>query len=256
MLYQVKQVADMSGVSVRTLHHYDHIGLLTPKEVSKAGYRLYSDACLERLQHILFFKEIGFRLEDIKNMLDHPAFQRKAALESQKDILLKKRERIDRMIETADKTIASIEGGAEMKKRELFAGLSMKEIEEHQMKYADEARALYGKAMTDETEKKTAAYTQKDWSAIMSEWGAIYERIAKRMEKGPDDAEVQEAVGDFRNHISTFFYDCTPDIFRGLGDLYTADQRFTENIDRYGKGLSAFLRQAIIVYCENENSRA
>lgn len=250
MLYQVKQVADMSGVSVRTLHHYDHIGLLTPKEVSEAGYRLYSDTCLERLQHILFFKEIGFRLEDIKNMLDHPAFQRKAALERQKDILLKKRERIDRMLETADKTIASIEGGAEMKERELFAGLSMKEIAEQQTKYADEARALYGKAMTDQTEKKTAAYTQKDWNGIMSEWGAIYERIAKRMEKGPDNAEVQKAVGDFRNHISTYFYECTPDIFRGLGDLYTADQRFTENIDRYGKGLSAFLREAIIVYCE------
>ncbi|KXZ20634.1 MerR family transcriptional regulator [Bacillus nakamurai] len=254
MLYQVKQVADMSGVSVRALHHYDLIGLLAPKEVSEAGYRLYSDACLERLQHILFFKEIGFRLRILKICWIIRLW--KATLESQKDILLNKRQRIDRMIETVDKTIASIEGGAEMKERELFAGLSMKEIKEHQTKYADEARALYGKDMTDQTEKKTAAYTKEDWSTVMSEWGAIYERIAKNMEKGPGDAEVQEAIDDFRNHISTYFYECKPDIFRGLGDLYTADQRFTENIDRYGKGLAAFLREAIIVYCENENSRA
>ncbi|SPU05153.1 ArsR family transcriptional regulator [Bacillus tequilensis] len=240
MKYQVKQVSEVAGVSIRTLHHYDDIQLLTPSALTDAGYRLYSDTDLERLQQILFFKEIGFRLDDIKEMLDHPNFDRKAALQSQKDMLMKKKQRMEEMIQTIDRTLQSIEGGKLMNKRDLFAGLSMKDIEEHQQTYADEVRRLYGREAAEETEKRTSAYSADDWRAIMTEFDSIYRRIAARMEHGPGDPEVQEAVGAFRHHICQYHYDCTLDIFRGLGEVYITDERFTDSINQYGEGLAAF----------------
>lgn len=231
MKYQVKQVAEISGVSIRTLHHYDNIELLNPSALTDAGYRLYSDADLERLQQILFFKEFGFRLDEIKEMLDHPNFDRKAALQSQKEILMKKKQRMDEMIRTIDRTLLSIDGGETMNKRDLFAGLSKKDIEEHQQTYADEVRKMYGKEIAEETEKRTSAYSADDWSTIMAEFDSIYRRIAARMKHGPDDAEVQAAVGAFRDHICHYHYDCTLDIFRGLGEVYITDERFTDSIN-------------------------
>ncbi|MCI4167617.1 MerR family transcriptional regulator [Bacillus spizizenii] len=252
MKYQVKQVADIAGVSIRTLHHYDDIQLLKPSALTDAGYRLYSDADLERLQQILFFREIGFRLDDIKEMLDHPNFDRKAALQSQKDMLMKKKQRMEEMIQTVDRTLQSIKGGEHMDKRDLFAGLSMKDIEEHQQTYADEVRKLYGREIAEETEKRTSAYSADDWRAIMAEFDSIYRQIAARMIHGPDDAEVQSAVGAFRDHISQYHYECTLDIFRGLGEVYITDERFTNAINQYGEGLAAFLREAIIIYCDQQ----
>ncbi|MGF7534501.1 MerR family transcriptional regulator [Bacillus mexicanus] len=257
MKYQVKHVAEMAGVSIRTLHHYDNIQLLNPSALTDAGYRLYSDADLERLQQILFFKEIGFRLDEVKEMLDQPNFNRKAALQSQKDMLMKKKQRMEEMIQTLDRTLQSIEGGELMNKRDLFAGLSMKDIEEYQKAYADEVRNLYGREIAEETEKRTSAYSSDDWRAIMAEFDSIYRRIAARMEYGPDDTEVQAAVGAFRDHICQYHYDCTLDIFRGLGEVYITDERFTDSINQYGAGLAAFLREAIIIYCDHQkNPRA
>ncbi|MCI4138781.1 MerR family transcriptional regulator [Bacillus vallismortis] len=254
MKYQVKQVADIAGVSIRTLHHYDDIQLLNPSAITDAGYRLYSDADLERLQQILFFKEIGFRLDDIKELLDHPNFDRKEALQSQKDILIKKKQRMEEMIQTIDRTLQSMKEGKQMSKRDLFAGLSMKDIEEHQQTYAGEVRKLYGREMAEETEKRTSAYSADDWRMIMAEFDSIYRRIAARMEHGPGDAEVQVAVGAFRDHICHYHYDCTLDIFRGLGDLYITDERFTDSINQYGEGLAAFLREAMMIYCDHQEN--
>ncbi|NTU25970.1 MerR family transcriptional regulator [Bacillus tequilensis] len=254
MKYQVKQVSEMAGVSIRTLHHYDDIQLLNPSALTDAGYRLYSDTDLERLQQILFFKEIGFRLDEIKEMLDHPNFDRKAALQSQKDMLMKKKQRMEEMIQTIDRTLQSIEGGELLNKRDLFAGLSMKDIEEHQQTYADEVRRLYGREVAEETEKRTSAYSADDWRAIMAEFNLIYRRIAERMEHGPGDPEVQAAVGAFRDHICQYHYDCTLDMFRGLGEVYITDERFTDSINQYGEGLAAFLRKAIITYCDHQKN--
>lgn len=252
MKYQVKQVADIAGVSIRTLHHYDDIQLLNPSALTEAGYRLYSDADLERLQQILFFREIGFRLDDIKEMLDHPNFDRRAALQSQKDMLMKKKQRMEEMIQTIDRTLRSIEGEEHMNKRDLFAGLSMKDIEEHQQTYADEVRKLYGREIADESEERTSAYSAGDWRGIMAEFDSIYRRIAARMIHGPDDEEVQSAVGAFRDHICQYHYDCPLGIFRGLGEVYITDERFTNSINQYGEGLAAFLREAINIYCDQQ----
>ncbi|UUZ92112.1 MerR family transcriptional regulator [Paenibacillus sp. P25] len=144
MTYMVKEVAGLVGISVRTLHHYDQVGLLKPETVSPAGYRLYTDRDLERLQQILFYKEIGFSLQEIKEILDRPGFDRKQALRSHKEPLLQKKKRLEDIIQTVDKTIDSIEGGTQMEKNEMFEAFDMSAIEEHKAKYAEEARQRYG----------------------------------------------------------------------------------------------------------------
>ncbi|MFC0189641.1 MerR family transcriptional regulator [Fictibacillus aquaticus] len=252
-MYKVKEMADLSGVSVRTLHHYDEIGLLIPDSFSPSGYRLYSKTNLERLQQILFFKELGFGLVQIKEILDQPGFDRKEAMMAHKELLIKRKNRLESIIETVEKTIQSIEGGLKMKEKEMFDGFSMEDIQKHKEKYSKEARKKYGAAIVSETERKTDSYTKEDWANISSKTEEIYKKIASRMDYGPEDEEVQQEVGKWRQLITDNFYDCTFDIFRGLGDLYVDDPRFTKNIDKHKKGLASFLKDAMHVYCDRHS---
>jgi DNA-binding transcriptional MerR regulator len=249
-MYKVKEVAALSGVSVRTLHYYDEIGLLKPESISPAGYRLYSDENLQRLQQILFFKEMGFELLEIKNILDHPGFERTRALELHREVLMAKKRRLEEMIRTVDKTLESLKGGIPMEQRELFEGFDMSEIEKYQTQYAEEARERWGKEIVDESLKRTSRYTASDWAAIMARQNEIYHKVIAGMDKGPADPQVQQAVAELRQHITDNFYDCTLEIFRGLGDLYVSDPRFTANIDKYKEGLASFLREAMHIYCD------
>ncbi|MDS1003889.1 MerR family transcriptional regulator [Clostridium sporogenes] len=252
MHYKIKEVADMAGISVRMLHHYDKIGLLKPESVSAAGYRLYSDENLDRLQQILFFKELNFSLQEIKIILDSPNFDKKEALNTHRQLLLEKKIRLEKIIQSVDKTISSMEGEFKMDKKEMFNVFEMTEIEEHQRKYSEEVKEKYGNtSVYKESNKKTSKYTKEDWRNIMKDWDEIYKRLASLMDESPDNKEVQESIHQFREHISENFYDCTPEIFRGLGELYVNDERFTANIDKYKTGLSKFLREAINVYCDN-----
>lgn len=252
-LYKVKEVSEFAGVSVRTLHHYDNIGLLHPDAVTEVGYRLYSDENLEKLQQILFFREIGFPLEEIKRILDRPDFDRKITLKAHREMLLEKKNRLDQMLQTLNTTLESLKGGRKMGNKEMFKGLSMKEIKDHQAKYAEETREKYGKEMTETVEKRTSAYSENDWSDIQAQTNEIYYRIIDNMAKGPADAEVQTAVGEWRQLITDRYYDCTIEIFRGLGDLYVSDERFTKNLNKYHENFAPFLKEAINVYCDNQN---
>ena len=250
MLYQVKEVAHLAGISVRTLHHYDQIGLLKPEAVSPAGYRRYSDRDLERLQQIMFFKELDFSLDEIRNILGQPGFDRLEALQAHRKLLTAKKERLEAIIASIAKTIQSLEGECSMEKQEMFAAFDMAGIEKHKEQYAAEVREKYDPKAVAECEAKTAKYAPKDWSAIMGDAGRIYQEIAVLMDRNPADPEVQRLVGEWRQHITNNFYDCTLEIFRGLGDLYVDDPRFTANIDKFKSGLAKFLRDAIMAYCE------
>ncbi|MDP4089110.1 MAG: MerR family transcriptional regulator [Bacillota bacterium] len=252
MTYKVKEVSTIAGVSVRTLHHYDEIGLLKPEFVTSAGYRLYSDRDLERLQQILFFKELDFDLQEIRDILSSPGFDRKSALKAHKELLIEKRKRLERIIQSVDKTIDSIGGGIEMSKKEMFESFDMSEIEKHQEKYAEEVKRKYGS--TDaykESQKKTAKYSKEDWARIIGRQGEIYRGLAGLMDREPSHPEVQELVAQARQQITENFYNCTPEIFAGLGEMYVNDERFTANIDKFKPGLAVFLRDAIRVYCNN-----
>lgn len=248
--YRIKKVSDIAGVSVRTLHYYDHIDLLKPTRVDEAGYRQYSDADLIRLQEILFFKELGFGLSEIKEILDQPGYDRRDALLTHKQILREKNLRITRLIRTVDKTLDSMNGGSVMDNDDMFGAFDEAVIKE----YKEEACERWGE--TDayrESERKTAKYTKADWERTGAESGDIYIKIADLMETGkePSDSEVQEQTKRWFDHLCKNFYTCTPEIFRGLADGYVQDERFTANIDKFRPGLASFLSQAMKIYADS-----
>lgn len=252
MYYKVKEVAGLVGVSVRTLHHYDQIGILKPDSVTNAGYRLYTDNDLEKLQQILFFKELDFNLQEIKTILENPNFNKVNALKIHKDLLIEKKKRLERIIKSVENTLDSIEGGIEMNRKGMFEAFDVSEIEKYKEKYAEETKKKYGNTKAyEESEKKTSKYTKNDWSKLMTRFDEIYKKIAVLMDRDVSDVEVQAAVVEWRQYITDNFYTCTPEIFRGLGELYVSDERFTANIDKYKPGLANFLQEAIGVYCDN-----
>lgn len=256
MRYKIKEVADLAGVSVRTLHHYDQIGLLKADAVNDSGYRYYSKTNLERLQQILFFKELGFDLRAIKQILDSPGFDRVQALEAHRKALQEKKKRLEALIGSVETTIESIKGGVEMSDKEMFSSFDMKEIEKLQHQYAEEVKQKYGHSEAyRESRSRVAKYDKEKWAEIAARSDAIYRTIAGLMDRGPADPQVQEAVDRWRQLISDNFYPCTLEIFRSLGDLYVEDPRFTANIDKYGAGLARFLRYAMHCYCDRQEEQ-
>jgi len=256
-MYKVNEVATIAGVSVRTLHHYDAIGLLAPAVVEKNGYRLYSDDDLARLQQILFFKELDFPLQRIRDILDNPSFDHRSALHAHRELLVEKKRRLEKILLSVERSIQSMDGGEQMSKKEMFEPFDMSEIEEHRKKYEQETRERYGDSDAyKESQRRTSAYTKEDWQRVQSEMDQIFRQIGEAAEQGngPGDAEVQQYVGQLRAFITANYYNCTLDIFRGLGDLYVGDERFTANLDRYGDGLASFLRDAMHMYCDRLSS--
>lgn len=253
MTFKIKEVADIAGVSVRTLHHYDRLGLLKPEAATLAGYRLYSDQDLEQLQQILFFKELGFSLNEIKALLSNPDFDQKQALKTHHKLLLEKKKRLESIISLVEKTLKSKEGGKlAMSKKEMFEAFDMSEIEKHQQEYAEETKQKYGESDAyRESQRRTSAYTKEDWARIQAEGSENYQNLADLMDRDPADPEVQKIIEKCRQHISDNFYNCTLEIFRGLGELYVQDERFTKNIDKVKPGLAEFLSKGIKMYCSN-----
>lgn len=245
-MYKVKDIADIVGTSVRTLHHYDDIGLLTPDSVTEKGYRLYSLENLERLQQILFFKELDFNLNEIKEILDNPNFDKKEALNNHKKLLEEKVRRLKRIINTVDNTINNMEEGIAMNEKIMFDGFNSDEIN----KYKEEVKDKYGK--TDayrEYKNKTFNYKKGDWNNLNKEMLDIFKRISDKMDLDPGSNEVQELVEEWRNYISKNLYNCSKQIFKSLGEMYVCNERFKNNIDKIKYGLAQFLSDAIKIYC-------
>ncbi|MFA9380014.1 MAG: MerR family transcriptional regulator [Acetanaerobacterium sp.] len=239
----VHEVASLAGVSVRTLHYYDQIGLLPPSEVTEAGYRLYDDTALALLQQILFFRELDFPLAEISQIVNSPSFDRRRALSGHRALLLLKRERLERLIRLVDDTL---KGETKMS----FTEFDMTAIEQAQRQYADEVKQRWGStdAYTEST-KRTASYNKEDWRRITEESDAIYDGFAAQMGGGPASPAVAQLVADWQAHITAHFYECTNEILAGLGEMYVSDPRFTENIDKRKSGLAQFMSDAIRLYC-------
>ena len=244
MKLKINEVAKLTGISVRTLHYYDEIDLLHPSEVTEVGYRLYDEESLERLQQVLFFRELSFPLKEIKNILSNPAFDKHKALENHKKLLLLRRNRLNDLIYLVDNTLR---GEINMS----FQEFDMSQIEDAQNKYAQEAKERWGS--TDayaSSERKTKGYRPEDWARINAESEEIYSGFVANLEKEPSAPEVQKLVSDWQEYITRNYYDCTKEILAGLGKMYVYDERFTENIDKHGKGLAAFISRAIAYYCK------
>ena len=242
--YQVKDVARLTGVSVRTLHHYDAIGLLVPGGRTAAGYRLYTDADLLRLQQILIGRELGLPLEEIRRSLDDPRFDRKAALLDQRQRLRDRARQAEAMSRAIDAALAALDGSAttgEFTMADLFEGFDPS-------RYEAEARSQWG--TTDafaESEKRTRGYTPDDWKTLKAEQAAVYDAAFAALKggKAPSSAEAMDIAERHRLAIDRWFYPCSHTMHRGLASMYESDDRFRQSIDKYGEGLTTFLAEAI-----------
>ena len=240
---RISEVAKLTGITVRTLHYYDEIGLLKPSEITEAGYRLYSREDLEILQQILFFRELDFPLSQIKEIMNNPNYDKEEALKKQKELLIQQRQRIEGLIKLIEKRI---EGDNNMS----FKEFDMNEIEENKKKYAKEVKERWGTSNAyEESEKKTSSYNKEKWGDINQETSEIFKGFAELRNSDPGSEEVQELVRRWQKYITDNFYTCTNEILSGLGLMYVEDERFKENLDKNGEGTAKLMAEAIKIYC-------
>lgn len=250
-MYTVKQLADMSGVSVRTLHYYDQIGLLNPARDEDNDYREYSGADALRLQQVLFFRELGLPLARIRRILDEPGFDLLSALTVHKKLLEEKIGRLQELCETVDGTIGRLRGETIMENDELYKGFS----EEKQAEYEQEIAEMYGTAALVESRKHTQDFSKEDWERIQDELRDIHETIAAHMDKGYDCPEVQEQIARHRRWLNNF-YACSEEMHQGLGYLYRTHPDFIENYKKFlhREDGAEFMYQAIRFHYERKRS--
>jgi MerR family transcriptional regulator, thiopeptide resistance regulator len=245
MIYTVKQLAVMAGVSARTLHYYDEIGLLVPQRNPANGYRVYDRAALLRLQQILYLRELGMGLDDIQAALDRPDFDLLQALEEHRMALMARQERLSALITTVERTIAYTKGKIDMDGKELFEGFS----DEQQKIYEEEARRRWGDHHVDESHQRWGSYSDEKKKQVLAEGQQIYQDMAAAMPLGPASAQAQSCVARWHANLRNF-YEPTTEILLGLGDLYNDDPDFNATFNKIHPDLAEFMRQAIQIYCK------
>ncbi len=246
MKLHVREFAKLTGVSVRTLHFYDEIGLLKPSSVDEQnGYRFYDECSLTRMQEILFYRELDFPLKEIRMILSSPDYDKQNALKEQKRLLTLKKERLERLISALD---GAMKG--EIVNMNVFDN---SEFEAKREEYAKEAKEKWGDtAAYKESAEKTAEYSADMWEQVKS---VMNDRIAefadcKRKGFAPDSKQAQALAKNWQDFITENYYTCTKEILASLGEMYVADQRFLKNIDRHGNGTARFMSDAIKAYCK------
>lgn len=252
MEYTVLQLSRLAGVSTRTLRYYDSIGLLTPLRVSSSGYRIYGKNEITRLQQILFYKELGFSLEDIRSILLMPGFDNLKALEEHRIKLLEERARLETLIITVDKSIDTIIGRNTMSDKEKFEGFKRELIKENEEKYGKEIREKYGEKTVEASNEKMLGLSKEDYER----WENLSARILTTLKEAyttndPGSEKAQEAVRLHRDWLTMSWGTYNKAAHAGLGDMYVEDERFKAYYDREQDGLAEFLRDAIYVYTKS-----
>jgi DNA-binding transcriptional MerR regulator len=246
-MFTVKQLSKLAGVTPRTLHHYDAIGLLKPSRVGENGYRYYGEESLLRLQQILFYRELGIPLEDIKKIMGRRDFDVLGALRSHREALQKQVTRLNRLIHTVDNTINHLKGNTTMSDKAYFEGFS----EEEQEKYAAEAEQLYDPECVRESNRKWKAYPSAKKEAIMAEGKSIYTDMIAAMPGGAASKDVQAIVERWRKHLE-YFWVPNLDQLLALASGYNDDPRFKANFDKMHPQLAEFMQEAVAIYVKNQ----
>ena len=249
MKYTVKQLADFAGISPRTLHYYDEIALLKPSTQGENRYRYYDETAMLRLQQILFYRELGLNLKEIKAILDQPEFDVLSALEIHKATLQKRIQRLERLIQTVDDTLNYLTGDIKMSEEQIFEGFS----EEQQEIYAEEARQRWDPKLVNRSMKLWKSYSPEKKQQVMNEGKAIYVDILANMKAGkePGSAEVRACLVRWLEHMR-YFYEPTWAILRGLGQGYATDPAFRANFEKMHPELPDYLNAAIQIYTEGK----
>lgn len=249
MEYTVKKLAQMSGVSGRTLRYYDQIGLLKPARINSSGYRIYGEKEVDWLQQILFYRELEVSLEEIMNIMNQPNFNQTKALENHYNHLKKKRARLDKIIATVEMTIASKQGGVSMQDKDKFEGFKEKMIEDNEQKYGKEIRGKYGDDTVDASNAKLRGMSQADYQAMTKLGEEIFSLLEKAYETGDPASDLaQELAAKHKEWLMYSWSDYSKEAHAGLAEMYVADERFTAYYDKNVKGGTEFLRDAILIY--------
>jgi DNA-binding transcriptional MerR regulator len=238
----VGEVSALAGVTVRTLHHYDERGLLSPSGRTDSGYRLYSERDLERLQEILVWRALGFSLDEIGELLDEAGHDRLSALRTQRELVDGELARLAGLARALDRAIATVEHGDEQKEETMFDGFDPSQ-------YEDEARKRWGD--TDaykESARRAAGYREEQWREIKlraQETVRLFAEL-KRSGQVADGEPARAAAEQARLHIDRWFYPCSRDMHRAIGEMYVADPRFAANYEKVELGLTGYVRDAIV----------
>jgi DNA-binding transcriptional MerR regulator len=245
--YTVQQLARLAGVSVRTLHHYDHIGLLKPSARTTAGYRQYGETDLLRLQQILFFKELDFPLADIQAILDDPEFDQVQALHDHKLMLQQEADRLGRLLNTIEKTISKLteDHMTPMTDEELYEGFTPNQIE----RYTREVNERYDPKIVAESNRRVRNMSKAQWQAVKIEGEAVTQQLADLMDKPPSDPAVQAAIARHYAWLENFWHP-TAEAYRGLGQNYAEHPEFRAHYEQYRPGLADFMCAAMMHYAD------
>lgn len=250
--YTVHELATISGVSVRTLHYYDELGLLYPMCIAENGYRIYGSKEVDKLQQILFYRELKVPLKRIKDIMDAPDYDKAKELEKQLQQLLLQKEQLELLIQNISKTISNLKGENVMSDTEKFEGFKQKMIDDNENEYGKEIREKYGDEIIDASYAKVKGMSQKQWEEAKKLSEQILVTLKKAFEQGDPTSELAQKACDLhRQWLCMFWKEGTysKEAHKALAEGYVADKRFTAYYDKIAPGCSKFLRDAIAVYC-------
>ncbi|NRD78190.1 MerR family transcriptional regulator [Bacillus sp. BRMEA1] len=249
MEYTVQKLASLAGISTRTLRYYDEIGILKPARINSSGYRIYGLKEVDRLQQILFFRELGVSLENIKSIITDPTFDSTRALRDHREQLLGKREQLDLLIANVEKTIAMTEGRIIMSDHEKFEGFKNKMVEDNEEKYGKEIREKYGSEAVDKSNAKVLNMTQEQFDEVTELEKKVKQTLTEAYKTGDPAGEMAQNAADLHKQWLTYYWsEYSKEAHAGLAQMYVDDERFKAYYDKEQPGTAEFLRDAIHIY--------
>ncbi len=251
MEYTINKLAKLAGVSTRTLRYYDELGLLSPARVSSNGYRIYGEKEINRLQQILFYRELGVSLEEIRNILASKDFDGLSALESHLSALLARREQLDLLVANIKKTIKTMKGEMIMSDQEKFEGFLQKLVDHNERQYGEEARAKYGDERINRSNTKVLNMSKEQFVDLERLTEDLNETLKAASEQGDPASELAQKACELHKRWLCFYWDdYSKEAHKGVTQMYVDDPRFTAYYDKISPGCAAFLRDAVAIHCQ------
>ncbi len=251
MEYTINKLAKLAGISTRALRYYDELGLLSPARVSSNGYRIYGQKEIDRLQQILFYRELGVSLEEIRNILASKDFDGLSALESHLTALLARREQLNLLVANVEKTIKTMKGEMIMSDQEKFEGFLQKLVDHNEHQYGEEARAKYGDERVNRSNAKVLNMSKEQFTELERLTEDLNETLKAALEQGDPASELAQKACELHKKWLCFYWDdYNKEAHKGVTQMYVDDPRFTAYYDKIAPGCAAFLRDAVAIYCK------
>lgn len=251
MEYTIKKLGQMAGVSTRTLRYYDETGLLKPERISSSGYRIYGKDQVERLQQIMFYRELGVNLDEIGRIINAPGFRKVSALEEHLVSLKERRQQLETLIKNVEKTILNERGEITMNDKERFEGFKTRMVEENEQKYGEEVRSKYGNETVEKSNAKVMGMSKEQYAEVEKLSAELNETLKMAFEQGDPAGELAQKACELHKKWLMFFWDgYSKEAHKDLAQMYVDDERFTAHYDKIAPGCAVFLRDAIMIYCK------